>query len=432
MLTFFFPKVRNTDKHFRKVLISSMIGNTLEWYDFMLYGYCAAIIGALFFPANDAFSSMLATYGVFFVGFVMRPLGGILFGYLGDRIGRKGALVWSIYCMAIPTALIGMLPTYEQIGWFAPLFLTCLRLFQGLSMGGEFTGSIVFVVEHADPQHRGFWGSWTTFSAAIGVLIGSCMCVAVGTLLSESEFLRWGWRVPFILSITGSIVGAFVRNRLQETEAFSRNSSDNFSWKKFFARHGKSLLQLVCLDVVVAIGFFTICLFIVNYLQNFVGVGHYQATCISTIATLGFALSIPIGGYCSDRVGRKPVLRFASLLLLCAAIPAFIAFSTGNIYQIFFAQLALNVAFGVYYGVIPAAIVELFPPSIRCLGVSLAHNVTMMVFGGTAPTLAVFFIKEAGEKSFALVTPGIYLAFGALVSFFATFWIKESYQKSIS
>ncbi|PPE04195.1 MFS transporter [Holospora curviuscula] len=435
MSTSFFSDIRKTDKHFWKVLISSMIGNALEWYDFMLYGYCAAIIGMLFFPAHDAFSSMLATYSVFFIGFIMRPLGGVLFGYLGDHIGRKRALMWSIYCMAIPTALIGLLPTYAHIGWAAPVILTILRLLQGLSMGGEFTGSIVFVVEHADSRYRGFWGSWTTFSAAVGVLLGSSVCVAVGALLSPSEVLRWGWRIPFVLSITGSIVGAFVRNRLQETQAFEHNYRPKFSWSHLFNCYGTALLQLICLDVVVAIGFFTICLFIVNYLQNFVGMSYYHATSINSISTLGFALSIPLSGYCSDLWGRKPMLRFASLLLMLVAIPAFFVFSMGNLYQIFIVQLILNIIFGMYFAVIPATIVELFPPHVRCLGVSLAHNVTMMVFGGTAPTLAVFLIKSTlviGGRSLALATPGVYLALGALISFCATFWIKESHQKSIS
>ena len=435
MLTPFVSEIRNTDKHFWKVLLSSMMGNALEWYDFMLYGYCAAIIGTLFFPAHDAFSSMLATYSVFFIGFIMRPLGGILFGYLGDHIGRKRALMWSIYCMAIPTALIGLLPTYGQIGWVAPVILTILRLLQGVSMGGEFTGSIVFVVEHAHSRYRGFWGSWTTFSAAIGVLAGSFACVTIGALLSTSQVLSWGWRVPFILSITGSMVGAFVRSRLQETQAFQHHQKEQFSWTYLFTHHSKALLQLIGLDILVAIGFFTICLFIVNYLQNFVGISYYHATSINTIATLGFALSIPISGYCSDQWGRKPVLRFASFLLMCIAVPAFITLSMGGVYQIFIVQLALNVVFGIYFAVIPSTIVELFPPRVRCLGVSLAHNVTMMIFGGTAPTLAIFFIKsslEVGGKAFALITPGIYLALAALVSFCTTFWMEESYKKSIS
>lgn len=427
--------MRRTDQHFWKVLISSMIGNALEWYDFMLYGYCAAIIGKLFFPAHDAFSSLLATYSVFFIGFVMRPLGGLLFGYLGDHIGRKRSLMWSIYCMAIPTALIGVLPTYEHIGWIAPILLTFLRLLQGISMGGEFTGSIVFVVEHADAKYRGFWGSWTTFSAAIGVLIGSAVCVAIGTFLSESEVMQWGWRIPFVLSITGSMVGAFVRKRLQETDAFEHHKKTAFRWKDLFHQHGKALLQLVALEVVVAVGFFTICLFIVNYLQNFVGISYYHATLINTLATICFACSIPISGYCSDVWGRKPVLRMASALLMISAVPAFFALSSGILHWMMLAQIVLNIVFGMYFSVIPATIVELFPAHVRCLGVSLAHNITMMVFGGTAPTLAVFLIQRTVNSNYAdwaLVTPGIYLSIAAGISYCASFWIKESYRKSIS
>ncbi len=427
--------MRRTDQHFWKVLISSMIGNALEWYDFMLYGYCAAIIGKLFFPAHDAFSSLLATYSVFFIGFVMRPLGGLLFGYLGDRIGRKRSLMWSIYCMAIPTALIGVLPTYENIGWIAPILLTFLRLLQGISMGGEFTGSIVFVVEHADPKYRGFWGSWTTFSAAIGVLVGSAVCVAIGSLLSESKVMEWGWRIPFVLSITGSMVGAFVRKRLQETDAFEHHKNTGFRWKDLFHQHGNSLLQLVALEVIVAVGFFTICLFIVNYVQNFVGISYYHATLMNTLATICLACSIPISGYFSDVWGRKPVLRTASAFLMLSAVPAFFALSSGVFYWMMLAQIVLNVVFGMYFSVIPATIVELFPAHVRCLGVSLAHNITMMVFGGTAPTLAVFLIQRTVHSdyaSWALVTPGIYLAIAAGISCCASFWMKESYRKSIS
>ena len=435
MLSSFILDIRRTDKHFWKVLTSSMIGNALEWYDFMLYGYCAAILGKLFFPAHDAFSSLLATYSVFFIGFIMRPLGGLLFGYLGDRIGRKRSLIWSIYCMAIPTTLIGLLPTYESIGWIAPVILTFLRLLQGISMGGEFTGSIVFVVEHADPKHRGFWGSWTTCSAAIGVLLGSLVCVLIGTFLTESEVIRWGWRVPFILSVSGSMIGAFVRRRLQETEAFKRNKTSKFRWKDFFVHHSTAFLQLICIEVVVAVGFFTICLFVVNYLQNFIGVSYYYATLVNTVATVFFALSIPIAGYCSDLWGRKPILKCASAALMLVAVPAFFGLSSGNMYWIFIAQITLNVVFGVYFAVLPATIVELFPANVRCLGVSLAHNITMMIFGGTAPTLAVFFIQHTmlcGAKDFALIVPGVYLAIAACISLCATFWLKESYRKSIS
>jgi len=164
--------------YIRRVILSCMIGNALEWYDFALYGYFATTIGKLFFPQFSTFASLMATFGIFAAGFIMRPLGGVLFGHIGDKIGRKDALLLSIYLMAIPTALIGLLPTYVQIGWFAPLFLTFIRLAQGLSMGGEFTGSMIFVVEHAKTNNRGQYGSWVVFSVLIGVLIGSAVATS--------------------------------------------------------------------------------------------------------------------------------------------------------------------------------------------------------------------------------------------------------------
>ena len=187
--------------YIKRVILSCMIGNALEWYDFALYGYFATTIGQLFFPKFSTVASLMATFGVFAAGFIMRPLGGLIFGHIGDKIGRKSALLWSIYLMAIPTTLIGLLPTYEQIGWLAPLLLTFIRLAQGLSMGGEFTGSMIFVVENAQQGNRGLYGSWVVFSLLVGILVGSAIATSTCYFLSEDQVMDWGWRIPFLLSV---------------------------------------------------------------------------------------------------------------------------------------------------------------------------------------------------------------------------------------
>ncbi len=184
----------------RKVVISGMIGNGLEWYDYALYGHMAAIISKLFFPSDDPFTSLIATFGVFAAGFAMRPIGAILFGYVGDRYGRKTSLAFSILLMAIPTAAIGLLPTYAQIGIWAPILLTVIRLLQGLSLGGEFSGSITFMVEHAPPDKRGIIGSAAVVSLVAGMLLGSLMATIFAKALSPEDFESWGWRVPFLLA----------------------------------------------------------------------------------------------------------------------------------------------------------------------------------------------------------------------------------------
>src|SRR5579863_7567559 len=206
----------------RKVIVSCMIGNALEWYDFALYGYFATILSNQFFPSQDPIASLMATFGVFAAGFIMRPLGGILFGHIGDKKGRKEALLCSIYLMTIPTALIGLLPTYDQVGWLAPALLTLIRLLQGLSMGGEFTGSMIFIVEHTNSQKRGFSGSWAPFSLLLGVLIGSAVATLISMALSPEDLHSWGWRIPFILSIFGGVVGSYMRRTLTDPEKFEQ------------------------------------------------------------------------------------------------------------------------------------------------------------------------------------------------------------------
>ena len=204
----------------RKILVSSMIGNALEWYDFVLYVQFSTIIGSLFFPSDNEFTSLLATFGIFAVGFVMRPIGGILFGILGDKFGRKSALVFSILMMAIPTALIGFLPTYEQVGIIAPISLTIIRLLQGLALGGGFSGCMTFIVEHAPSKQRGLIGSTSMFSLGAGVLLGIVVSLGFSKCLSPEDFISWGWRVPFIISLGIGMIAFYIRNNIDESPIY--------------------------------------------------------------------------------------------------------------------------------------------------------------------------------------------------------------------
>ena len=205
----------------RKVLVASSLGNILEWYDFALFGFFAPILAQLFFPSDNHLASLLSTFGVFAAGFLMRPLGGALFGHLGDRVGRKNALAASVILMAIPTTLLGLLPTHAQVGILAPLLLTGLRLIQGLSVGGELTGSISFIVEHSPPTQRGFFGSWASNSIGMGLLLGSATGALMTSLLSQDDLVRWGWRIPFLFGIFVGGVGLYLRMKLGRTGVVS-------------------------------------------------------------------------------------------------------------------------------------------------------------------------------------------------------------------
>ena len=212
--------VSSTPRLDQRTLMAGAIGNVLEWYDFALYGYFAPVFAAMFFPSEQPFVSLLSTFGVFAIGFLARPLGALLFGHIGDTIGRREALAWSIILMAIPTIVVGMLPTYAMIGIAAPLILTCCRFLQGISVGGELTGSVTFLVEHAASSERGYIGSWAGFSAQVGALLGSGVGTLVASTLTDEALHQWGWRIPFLLGSLIAFIGWYLRTRISESPAF--------------------------------------------------------------------------------------------------------------------------------------------------------------------------------------------------------------------
>jgi MHS family proline/betaine transporter-like MFS transporter len=411
----------------RKVILSSMIGNALEWYDFALYGYFATLIAQLFFPAKDPFVSLLATYGTFAAGFIMRPLGGFLFGHIGDIFGRKKALLWSIYLMSVPTFLIGCLPTYDHVGWLAPILLTVVRLLQGLSMGGEFTGSIVFIVEHAEDGHRGRSGSWAPFSAVVGVLLGSGVAALITTGLNAENLIAWGWRIPFMLSLVGGFVGTYMRRMLQEPKPFKKakknGSHCHLPIKELLRNHKRVLTTVFLVDLMVAIGFYVIVTFVVGYLEKFIGFSQSSTLLISTYSMTAFALTIPLAGWCSDRFGRKPVLLTAALGFILLSLPLFYGFLTRIFIVALISHMMLGILIGCYFAVIPAVLVESFPTKIRYSGISIAHNLSMAIFGGSAPFVVTWLIKVSQN----LLAPAFYLLLAAVGSLIGLLMMKEKY-----
>lgn len=413
--------------YLKKVIFSCMIGNALEWYDFALYGYFATVIGKLFFPSTSQFASLMATFGVFAAGFLMRPLGGIIFGYIGDKVGRKNAMMWSIYLMAIPTAAIGALPTYESIGWFAPLILTIIRLLQGVSMGGGFTGAMIIVVENSDTNRRGFYGSWVVFSLLIGVLLGSAIATLTTHLLSDDQLIAWGWRVPFLISIFGGYVGTYMRKYLHETEEFEENhkeSSPPIPIMSLLAENAKTIAYVVAIELTLAIGFYLIVTFINNYLISMVGMSHGDALLLNTISIIAMGLVIPLSGKLSDQYGRKRVLFTAAMGFVVFTYPLFQLLDSTPIIVPLMAQVCLALLMGVFFAPIPATLVELFPSSIRYTALSVAHSLSMTIFGGTAPFVATTLIAYTGDQT----SPAIYLALASLISALFLLKLKDGRQ----
>lgn len=416
----------------RKILISSMIGNALEWYDFVLYVQFANIISQLFFPSNDSFTSLLATFGVFAVGFVMRPLGGVLFGMLGDMFGRKAALVFSILMMAVPTALIGFIPSFAEIGIAAPILLTLMRLLQGLALGGGFSGCMTFIVEHSPDNERGLIGSTTMFSLGAGVFLGIVVSLAVSGFLSEEHFISWGWRVPFIISLAIGMVAFYIKNYIDESPVYLKAKEHGKISKtpihEVFYNHWRELLIAVALYLSVTVPFYTFTAFFSTFLQNHAGLALKEAMIINGIAIFVFMFAIPFTGWLSDIYGRKKVLVTCVILIAISAYPAFSLLLKGGFVYPLLGQILFGLTVGGFMGPIPATLVELFPTNIRFTGLALSYNFSAALFGGTAPFVYLKLIEWTGS----IMSPVFYILMFVCITLFALYHFTEHYKDELA
>jgi MHS family proline/betaine transporter-like MFS transporter len=412
-----------------------MIGNALEWYDFVIYGYFVAIFGTLFFPNADPTTKMLAGWIIFWAGFIARPLGSIVFGQIGDKVSRKSALTWSIYIMAIPTALMGCLPTYAQIGIAAPILLVILRTMQGFAIGGEFTGSMVFLVEHAPANKRGFWGSWASFSAVLGVIIGSMVVTTLNSSLSHDEMLTWGWRFPFVISILGSVVAGYIRSKLSDPavylEAKAKRKNEAVPLKDLMLHYKGKMATIFFLDFLTAVGFFMVAIFMATFFRNHLKFDHHIALTINTINMCVFAAATLFGGWISDRIGRISTLKYPCIGFILLSYPLFLMMQTGDQYVLLMSQGILALMMGVFFGTIPTTLVEIIPTSVRFSGLSISHNICMAILGGGTPLVATHLIHRWGGESLDLLAPAYLLIFAATVSLASLWFIKDKYQQAL-
>lgn len=385
----------------KKVVISGMIGNGLEWYDYALYGQVAWLLSTLFFPQGDPVVALLATFGVFAAGFLVRPLGAAFFGWMGDRYGRRRAMVVAILMMAIPTGCIGILPTYAEIGILAPILLTIIRLLQGLSLGGEFSGSITYIVEHAPARRRGLAGSASLVSLMMGFMLGLLVVRGMIGLLGQEEFEAWGWRIPFVIGIGIGFVGFYIRNHCEESPVYEQARAEHTlsptPIRQAFRRHPWEMLQGFGAYITVTMPFYLTAIYFISFTQTHLGVSSGDAMNMSIFNMLAMMIVIPISAWFSDRIGRKPIMMSAAGLIMLSVVPLFALFEPGaTVMTIGLAQFGFALLLGIYMGPVAALLVELFPTSVRFSGMAIAYNISAAVFGGSAPLVCEWLLTQGG------------------------------------
>jgi len=410
----------------REAVGAAVVGNVLEWYDFAVYGYLATIIAKTFFPSSDEVGALLATFATFGVGFVARPVGGIVIGRIGDVRGRKAALVMTIFMMAVGTVGIGLIPSSASIGIFAPILLVICRLMQGFSAGGEWGGSTAFIVEWAPPERRGFFGSFQQASVAVGLLMGSGVAALFSTTLTSAQLEDWGWRLPFLIGAVLVPVGIYMRRNIGETPAFEEARTQTP------AERGPSPFTLAAkafgFTILWTVAYYVMLSYMPTFTQKYAGLSRTAALWSNTIGLFFLVIAVPAMGALSDRIGRKPLLLACCLAFAVLSYPLFSVIASGvSFATIVGIQILFGLMIALFSGAGPAAIAEIFPTQSRSTWMSTGYSLATAIFGGFAPFTATWLIEKTGSP----VSPTYYLIAAAVVSALVIAGLRETAHEKL-
>lgn len=415
----------------RRVLGSAAIGQFVEWYDFVIYAYSAAVIAKLFFPNTDPLAALLSTFAVYAVGFLMRPLGGFVFGSLGDRIGRRRVLSLVILLMGAATVAIGLLPTYAQIGVLAPILLVVCRLVQGLSAAGETVGSNSFVAEHAPAEKRGLYVAFTYSFANIPPIVAALLVLLLTNAMSGEAYESWGWRIPFIIGGPLALIGLYIRNKVDESPAFKATQAANRVTSSPIRDAVRTQRQQMVFSFALAafssLGFYTLSGYFVSYLTTTVGLDSNSALISNSVALFVAFLVMILGGRLSDLFGRKPLLLVGVIINALACIPAYLMASQGSLLSAIIGQSLLAIGCGLFWGPVGIALLELFPTRTRFSASAISYNLAYTIFGGTAPFIGVWLVMQTGTK----IAPAIYMAAVSIAVLIAVLFMPETSKTSL-
>jgi MHS family proline/betaine transporter-like MFS transporter len=413
-------------KTLRRVIVAASVGNFVEWFDFALYGFFATLIAELFFPSESAGTALLKTFAVFAVAFAFRPLGGVFFGQLGDRIGRKRTLALTIFIMAGATTLIGLLPTYAAAGIWAPLMLTVIRCAQGFSAGGEYAGACAYVMEHCPDDKRGRLGSYVPVSTFLAFASAAMIAYLFNAALSEEAMAAWGWRVPFIMAAPLGLIGLYLRLRLDETPAFQaleeKHQVPHSPLRETLRLQGRSMCKLGAFISLTALAFYTFTTYFSTYLQQAGGFSRAAALLISLITLFAAAVACPLIGIVTDRIGRRATICIAAGVLAVGIYPALMMAGSGVFAMALLGSLLLGLGAVICNVVTAPLLSEIFPTRTRYTASAITYNMAYTIFGGTAPFIATWLITATGNN----MAPAVYLIAVAILALLGGLSLPET------
>ncbi|MGX5220480.1 MFS transporter [Pseudomonas segetis] len=427
----------STSNPVRKVVVASVIGATIEWYDFFLYGVVAGIVfNHLYFPSDDPLISTMLAYGTFAVGFLSRPIGGVIFGHFGDKIGRKSMLVMTMMIMGVATFLIGLVPTYDSIGIWAPLILLLLRIFQGIGLGGEWGGAVLMAFEYAPKHKRGFYASLPQIGLAIGLCLASGVVGLLSYFLTDTQFLEWGWRIAFLLSAGLVFLGTWIRLNVMESPEFAKvkaaNAEAAIPFVDMMKRYPKNVLAGMGARYIDGVFFNVFGVFSLSYLTQTLNLPRSEALIGVMVAAVVMCFSIPMFGALSDRIGRTRVYFWGSLITAISAFPAFWLMMTsgGNMFIIWLAIVVpLGIFYAAVYGPEAALFCELFDAKVRYTGISFVYQFSGIFASGLTPMIATALMRSNDGQPW---TTCLYVLFAGAVSAYSAWWIGNRNKRSAS
>lgn len=409
-------------KHLHKVVTGSAAGTLVEWFDFALFGYMAFYIAGNFFPSDDKVAGLLATFAVFLVSFILRPIGGVYFGKLGDKLGRKKILALTVLLMSGSTAAIGFIPSYDSIGIWAPVLLVLARVVQGLSAGGEYTGATIYTVEHS-PQNKRNTYSWTMVATTfVAFALAAGLSAVLVNVLGEESMISWGWRIVFLIAIPMGAVAFYIRGHLEESPEFemmrkSKKEHGSYSTRQVLKTEGVNVIKLSGVVALYALSFYIFSTYMNSFLKGVIGLSSGTALTASLISLLFAACITPFAGIVSDKIGRRRTLLFACVWHVVLVIPAYMLVAIGaNFISALIGMMILGVGVAIIGSVVAVQLSEMFSTDMRYTASGMCYNFSFALFGGTAPYIATWMTANTANS----LSPAIYVT---VIALFVTVWV---------